>query len=136
MINRKNILFVTAVSFFAGAASASALNTEEVIHCAIIEAVSCELRMGCETGGADMVNLPNFVQIDIPGGQVTGNRPDGTELATPIERIENLDGSTIIQGGEEGVGWTILLSEENGNMTVSGSSGDEGLIIFGACFQE
>ena len=136
MINRKKILFVTAVSFFAGSASASALNTEEVIHCAIIEAVSCELRMGCETGGADMVNLPNFVQIDIPGGQLTGNRPDGTELATQIERVESLDGLTIIQGGEEGVGWTILVDEETGHMTVSGSRADEGLIIFGACIQK
>lgn len=135
MFNGKNILFVTAFSFFAGSASASAINTEEVILCAIIEAVSCELRRGCETGGADMVNLPNFVQIDIPGGQVTGNRPDGTDLATQIERVGNLNGSTIIQGGEEGVGWTILLDEESGKITISGARIDEGLLLFGSCIQ-
>ncbi|MEE8294822.1 MAG: hypothetical protein V3R64_03845 [Sphingomonadales bacterium] len=136
MTNKKPIFALAVLGFFASSSYATALNADDTIQCAIMEAVSCQYRMGCETGGADMVNLPDFVTINIPEGEVTGKRPDGGDLATPIERVETLEGLTIIQGGEEGVGWTILVDEETGHMTVSGSRGDEGLIIFGACIQE
>ncbi len=136
MTIKKGIFAASILGCFLGSTSASAIDTNEVMQCAIMEAVICGPRMGCETGGADMINLPNFVQIDIKGGQITGNRPDNTELATQIERVESLEGSIIIQGGEEDLGWTILVDEETGGMTVSGSRGDEGLIIFGACIQK
>lgn len=113
----------------------AAVDTKQKMLCAIMEAKSCEIRTVCDTGGAEMVNLPDFVTIDVPGGKVTGLRPDGTALATPIERAESADGVTILQGGEDGVGWTISITLETGRMTVSASSEDTGLLIFGTCTQ-
>ena len=113
----------------------AAVDTKQKMICAIMEAKSCELRTGCDTGGADMVNLPDFVTVDVPSNKITGIRPDGTALATPIERVESADGVTVLQGGEEGVGWSINITLETGRMTVSASSEDTGLLIFGTCTQ-
>ncbi len=135
MIYKKSLFGAAVLGFIAGSNSASAIDTQEAFQCAIMETVACGLRMGCETGGADLVNLPDFIQVDIPEGQVTGNRPDGTDLTTKIERTENLRGSTIIQGGEYGLGWTILINAETGHITVSGTRDDIGFLIFGACNQ-
>ena len=136
MIYKKSLIAAAVLGFIAGSTSASAIDTQEAIQCAIMETVACGPRMGCETGGADLVNLPDFIQVDIPEGQVTGNRLDGSELSTQIERVEELEGATIIQGGEEGLGWTILLNAETGHLTVSGSRDDVGFLIFGACIQD
>lgn len=135
MINKKRLFATAIIGCIAGSTSASAIDTQEAFHCAIMEAVNCGPGIGCESGRAGTVNLPDFILIDMPEGQVTGNRPDGTDLTTKIERTENLIGSTIIQGGEEGFGWTILLNAETGHMTLSGSRDDVGFILFGACIQ-
>lgn len=136
MINKKSLFAAAVVGCIAGSTSASAINLEEAIQCAIMETINCGPGIGCETGRAAKVNLPDFILIDLPGGQVTGNRPDGTDLATQIERVEKTNGATVIQGGEEGLGWTILLNAESGHMTFSGSKDDVGFLIFGACIQD
>ena len=135
MINKKRLIAATVFGCIAGSSSATAIDTKEAFQCAIMEAVNCGPGIGCESGRADTVNLPDFIMIDMDKGLVTGNRPDGSDLTTKIERTENLSGSTIIQGGEEGLGWTILLNAETGHITISGSRDDVGFLLFGACIQ-
>ena len=135
MIYKKSLIGAAVFGCIAGSISASAIDTNEVFQCALMEAVACSYRLGCETGGGNLVNLPDFIQVDIPGGQITENHPDGTDLVTKIEREEITMGSTIIQGSEGGLGWTILINKESGHITLSGSKDDVGFLVFGACIQ-
>jgi hypothetical protein len=39
----------------------------------------------------------------------------------------------ILQGIEDGRGWSIIISEDTGKMTATASQDDVGFVIFGAC---
>ena len=58
---------------------------------------------------------------------------EGTGRESPIRNLEHLNGSIILQGGQNGRGWTMTISEETGRMSSTISSTEEGFIIFGAC---
>ena len=54
--------------------------------------------------------------------------------------MNRIDGKLILQGvedGEEGVrdglGWTMAISEDSGDMVLTGSGDQVGFVIFGAC---
>ena len=60
--------------------------------------------------------------------------------ATTIERQEVVDGKLILQGAEDGyekmrdgLGWTMAISEESGQVVLTASGEQVGFVIFGAC---
>ncbi len=46
---------------------------------------------------------------------------------------EHNPGNLIMQGGEAGRGWTLVISEETGKMSATISEDRVGFVIFGAC---
>jgi hypothetical protein len=52
---------------------------------------------------------------------------------SPIRNLEHLDGTLIIEGGENGRGWTVSIAEETGKMSSAISIEEEAFIIFGGC---
>lgn len=118
----------------AGPAFAS-MDLNRPFLCAIVEATSCELRLPCETGGAESVNMPDFVTIDVSQEIIIGARPDGTPLTTPVEHQDMSRGMAILQGGQNGVGWSINLNTETGRMTVSAAADEVSVTLFGMCTQ-
>ena len=85
----------------------------------------------CRRGTASSVNLPQFLKVDAKGHEGVSTKETGRE--SPIRNLEHLTGSIILQGGQNGRGWTMTISEETGRMSSAISSTDEGFIIFGAC---
>ena len=49
-----------------------------------------------------------------------------------IKSIEHIDGKMIMQGSENGRGWTIVVSEKTGKMSATISDDQVGFVIFGA----
>ena len=131
----KTLLALTSIIGLSAPAAFAQLDSGQPILCVIMEAKSCEARSTCESGGAALVNLPDFVTIDVDAGKLAGKRPDGTDLMTPIERMETADEVLMLQGGENGVGWSITLNMDNGRMIVSASTDEAGMLLFGACTQ-
>jgi len=84
----------------------------------------------CKRRTAASVNLPQFLNVDTKAMKVhTG--AGGRE--SPVRNIEHLNGNLIIQGGQDGRGWTMTVSEETGKMSATISSDGEGFVVFGAC---
>ncbi len=84
----------------------------------------------CKRGTAASVNLPQFLKVDLKAMKV---HAEGTGRESPIRNLERMNGTIIIQGGQNGRGWTMTISEETGRMSSTISSEGEGFIIFGAC---
>ncbi len=85
------------------------------------------------------VELPQFLKIDFTKKTI---RPAGADDATPdtvIEHEEAVDGKLILQGSEdgydkmrEGLGWTMDISEESGQVVLTGSGDQVAFVVFGA----
>ncbi len=50
-----------------------------------------------------------------------------------IERMERENGMLVLQGGQQGRGWSVTIGEDTGKMTLTASGDRYGFIVFGAC---
>jgi hypothetical protein len=58
----------------------------------------------------------------------------GEEQTTAIQNVLTpADGRTILQGAENGRGWTMTIDPTTGDMSVAIAGDDIGFILFGVC---
>ena len=56
-----------------------------------------------------------------------------TGRLSPIHRVEHVDGSLIVQGGQTGRAWSLTIAEDTGKLLATISAEGAGFVIFGAC---
>ena len=100
--------------------------------CAPSQEIECEQTGKCDTNAFESLNLPSFIKIDLAAKQASGVN-EGDEESAAIERVARSDGRLILQGTQSGRGWSIVIVEETGRMTLSVSGDDTAWLAFGAC---
>ena len=101
--------------------------------CATIETFECGFGIECRRGTAQSVNLPQFLKIDFKEKKISGTRESGEVLTTKIENMERSDGKLVLQGTQNNKGWSMLINEATGKMTITASDDQVGFVVFGAC---
>ena len=108
--------------------------------CASVDVMECLPAKGCNGVAADDVDIPRFIKVDVKNKQVvTGAK--GDKRKTAIERVEKIDGKLMLQGAEDGreggtpdgIGWSMSVVEDSGNMVLTASGDGVAFVIFGAC---
>lgn len=99
--------------------------------CAPIEIIECEVEGKWFSGTAESVNIPQFFKINIKKKMISAADESGRK--TPIKHLEHNNGRIIMHGGQDGRGWTMVISEETGKMSATVSEDQVGFVIFGAC---
>jgi hypothetical protein len=132
-------LGVVAVLGAASGAQAAVDGSEPVI-CASVTIMECVPDGTCQRINAEEAGIPRFLRVDFAGQRITRTRPNGDDVSSQIERSESVDGRLILQGAEDGfegvsdgIGWSLSIDEETGNMVIAGSGEDVAFVIFGAC---
>jgi hypothetical protein len=94
----------------------------------------------CRMVAPQNVNLPNFFYVDTGNKVITGKHDGGLDASTPVERLEHLDGKLILQGADSGIegvkdgnGWTMVIEESTGKMSMTASGDGFVIVAFGAC---
>jgi hypothetical protein len=57
----------------------------------------------------------------------------GTARKSALKSVTHLDGHLILQGGENGRGWSMTIDEDTGRMAVAIVDNDYTFSLFGAC---
>jgi hypothetical protein len=104
--------------------------------CATIETFECGPGIECQQGMAQSINLPQFLKIDFKEKKISGTRESGEVLTTEIENMERSDGKLVLQGSQNNKGWSMLINEATGKMTITASDDQVGFVIFGACIPQ
>ncbi len=99
--------------------------------CAPIQAIDCDAAEECLRGSADSVNIPQFLRIDFKEKVISAVDKSGKKAS--IRTLERIDGKMIMQGIQEGRGWTMIISEQTGKMSATVIDDQVGFVIFGAC---
>ena len=102
--------------------------------------MQCTPKDGCQETSAADVGLPEFLKIDFAKKTIRPAR-DGKDIPdTAIKRSEQVDGKLILQGAEDGyagmrdgLGWTIAVSEDSGQVVLTASGDEVAFVVFGAC---
>ena len=124
----------------AGQIMATDFDGSKTLTCANQLLNECLPAQRCRMVAPQSVNLPNFFHVDIGNNIITGKHDGGIDASTPIERLEHLDGKLILQGADNGIegvpdgnGWTMVIEEDTGKMSMTASGDGFVIVAFGAC---
>ena len=112
------------------AAAAGAYDGSRPMLCVPITVNECRSNGECRRVTADSINLPQFLKVDVAAQKV---HSEETSRVSPVRNVEHLNGKLIVQGGQDGRGWTLAISEETGKMSATITSDGESFVVFGAC---
>jgi hypothetical protein len=79
------------------------------------------------------INLPRFVNVEFKQKRLRGTVLGGEEQTTEIQNVQNPGGRVILQGAENGRGWSMTIDPITGDMSVAIAGDDIGFILFGVC---
>lgn len=103
--------------------------------CVPVEIASCASGSECSAESAQSINLPQFLRVNASESAITGKRPDGETLSTPIQTRQVLNGRLVLQGTQNGLSWTMSVDADNGDMTVVAAGDKVAFMAFGACLR-
>ena len=82
----------------------------------------------------EMVGLPVFMEIDFVGKTASTTRQHVVERTSKIDTVEHLPNNRMsVQGADDEYGWSMMISEETGSMTLAVAGEAVGFIVLGAC---
>ncbi len=111
--------------------------------CASMDVIECNAGENCQKVTPESIKAPKFIKINFQDNTVSNPSSSANRPASKIERMEQVDGKLILQGAEDGeedvrdgLGWTIAIAEDTGNMVVTASGDQVGFVVFGACIPQ
>jgi hypothetical protein len=116
---------------------AAGLDGSTPIICAFTSAAGCDSGSGCESTTPEALGLPRFFRVDFTNKRIIAAGPvqEGTKTETKIQNFQRLDGQLVFQGVEVR-GWSMVVTENTGRMTLTASGDDEAFVLFGACISQ
>ena len=105
----------------------------------VLRVVECVPDGTCREVSPASVELHQFLKIDFTQKTIRPATADDTTPPTVIEHQEIVDGKLILQGAEDGyeklhdgLGWTMAISEETGQVVLTASGDQVAFVVFGA----
>ncbi len=99
--------------------------------CAVIQIVECDAGEDCYSVQPEEAGIPRFLKIDFKTKTISATEDSGIKDTTSIENIKHVNGKIILQGAENGRGWTIVISKESGKMSATVSDDQVSFVVFG-----
>ena len=124
------IAVLLAAAVFGGAAQAMAAE-QNVLTCALTRGIECIPDEVCMEWTMQEMALPRFVRIDLKSKTITSLDKE-VNRTSQIATVDRLEGLTVLHGTELR-GWSIVLGEDSGALTLSASGDSEAFIVFGSC---
>lgn len=100
--------------------------------CAVVETFDCAENSDCQQGTAHSIDIPQFLRVNFKTKTIVGDRVGEKTRSAKIDNMEYLNKRLILQGTQNGRGWSIVITE-TGNMTITASDDQVGFVVFGAC---
>lgn len=108
----------------------------EALLCAVVQIVECETDGKCHPATTEGARIPRFLKVNFDKKTITATEESGITDVSAIKNIEHSDDRLIMQGAENGRGWTLVISEKTGEMSATVSDDKVGFVVFGACTKD
>jgi hypothetical protein len=100
---------------------------------AIINVVECQPGGACENVTPQDAGLPRFLEIDVGKKEISEIGDAQEERRTMIQNVTQGEGVLILQGAQNGRGWSLTITEASGEAVATVSDPLSGFVLFGAC---
>jgi hypothetical protein len=91
--------------------------------------MECDADGRCERHLPDGADSPKFIRVDVAAKAVSA---DGNKKSV-LKSVARVDGELILQGSENGRGWSATVDEETGAMAAAVIEQDYTFSLFGTC---
>lgn len=113
--------------------AAQALDGTKPMLCAARTASVCDEQANCATVLPESVNLPTFWKVDPVAKTVESRHGNSKEARTSkVSTVSTGGGRIVLQGDDEGLGWTVTITPDTGKMVLSGGR-ELSFSVFGVC---
>jgi len=93
----------------------------------------CIADEGCNSGLPEDENIPDFIEVDLKHKTLAATRASGEDRSTPIKSQERTAGYIYLHGVENGRVFSMVISENTGDLTFVVAADGETATMFGAC---
>lgn len=116
-----------------GLAAGAELDGSVPMLCAVMAVTECHRGGVCEPADAGAAGLPPFVRVNV--GQKALEATDGSGRRTAIHSaaVVKEKERLLLQGGENGRGWSVVIGQKTGEMTAAIVDHDGGFLLSGVC---
>jgi hypothetical protein len=121
---------LTVSLLFAFAAQAEGLDATKAMSCALAEAAECDAGARCSEVAVADIDLPELVHVDFSAKLLAS--PD-RQRTSPIAAIEVLDAVLVLQGHENGRGWTMVIERPTGHLSATVTDAEGVFVLAGGC---
>jgi hypothetical protein len=127
------IIIVTLLCLMPHSLAMAAFDGSTPLLCAVIEVFECSVEQDCIEGTLESMNIPQFVKVDFANNKIATIEESAEKRESPVNNFAKADGMMILQGIQNGRGWSMVIAEETGKMTATAAGAGGGFVIFGAC---
>ncbi len=117
-----------------GLAGAAQFDGSKNLVCVPTDAIQCEGAGECVRTEVEALNMPKFLLVDFKKKQLRGTAEGATEETTSkIRNVEKLGDRTLLQGSQNGRGWSLSIDAITGDMSAAIAADDLAFVLFGVC---
>ncbi len=88
---------------------------------------------GCNSELPEDENIPQFIEVDLKRKTLAVTRASGEDRSTPIQSQARTAGYIYLQGVENGRTFSMVISENTGDLTFVVATDGETASMFGEC---
>ena len=114
-------------------ASADALDATKSLRCALADAAECDEAAQCSDVELAAIELPDVWLVDFAAKQLAST--DG-QRTSPIGAVETLDAVLVLQGHQNGRGWTLVIDRATGHLSGAVAGAEGSFVLAGGCSAE
>jgi hypothetical protein len=116
-----------------GPVGSAELDGSTPILCAMIAATECDRWGTCDPVDPAAAGFPPFVRVNV--GQKALEATDGSGRKSEIQSVTlaKEQQRLLLQGGEQGRLWSLVIGQRSGEMTASILDHDGGFLVSGTC---
>jgi hypothetical protein len=122
---------VSASFWIAPALTLADLDGTAPILCALVTVTECDRWGVCAPADPEVSGLPPFVRVDAAKKALEAT--DGSGRTAPIHTVAKENGRLLLQGGQKGRAWSVVIGQQGGEMTAAIVDDDGGFIVSGTC---
>ena len=128
-----SLLSIPMFSLLAFAARAEGLDATQPMRCVFSEAAECDEMAACSDVTLEQIELPGAWRVDFAAQQLVST--DG-QRTSPIHEVEALDAVLVLQGHQNGRGWTMVVERATGHLSATIADAEGTFVLAGGCSAE
>ena len=118
---------------FASAVAGDMLKDADRVLCVPGPVFHCVADGDCKSELPEDENVPEFIEVDLKKKTLATTRASGEDRSTPIQSQSRTAGYIYLQGVENGRSFSMVISENTGDLTFVVAADGETATMFGGC---